>query len=319
MKVLAAQLVAPGRMELIERELPDRLGDESVRVRMQQVAFCGSDADRARRQDPKMPTNPTGHESVGIVEAVGRDVKKRFQIGQRVVAWTPDGYQMAAYYDAKARYCVPISAEVEFAAAAEPLGCVWNSTYGILNVGDDVAIIGASGFMGNMLVQVCRLGGARRIIATSRSEKGRGRALSAGATHAVHPDELESAVRELTRGVGVDVAYELTSKDVGITLAGRVAHAGTNDTDPGIVAIVGYHQHREPPTEWGAWNGKGLRVFNCHFRPEWECIRGIRRAVRLLETGAVNPGPHIDFPLEQADTALRHAVENPGEKAVIVF
>ncbi len=319
MKVRAAELVAPGRMELVERDL-GRVHDGHVRIQMMQVGFCGSDADRARAADPSMERNRTGHEGFGRIVEVGRDVDG-LTVGDTVAPWTRDGGQMAEYYDAPARYCVPLRSDLphlDFPSAVEPLACVVNSARGVLEVGDDVAIVGASGFLGAMMVQLCRLGGARHIIGASRTSTGRQRVLECGATHAVDPGELEETVKDVTRGRGVDLAYEFAGHEAGVRLAGRAARAGTFERPAGTVGVAGYHQLADPPTEWGLWNGKGLRVVNCHFRPDWECVTGMERAARLLEHGDIDPGGFCSFRLDDADGALRHAIET-GEKSIVVF
>jgi threonine dehydrogenase-like Zn-dependent dehydrogenase len=315
MKVRGAHLVAPGRMKLFDREL-GRLRDEYVRIRMTQVALCGSDTDRARTPDPLLETDETGHESAGTVIEIGEGVSG-LRLGGTVVPWTRDGRQLVEFYDAPARYCTPIDPDVEFPSASEPLGCVVNASQ-FLRAGDDVAIVGGSGFLGRMAIQLCDLGGARLIVATSRTPEGRASALEAGATHAVDPDELETTVEELTGGVGVDMACEFVGHEIGIKLAGRVARAGRFDRKGGVVVVGGYHQRATPPTEWELLNEKAVTTFNAHFRADWECIRGMQRAARLLECGYIDPGPFTPFPLDAADDALRHAAET-GEKSVVVF
>src|SRR5262249_7307477 len=84
-----AQVSRPGGpLELVERPIPDpRPG--SVRIKVQACGICHSDAMTKEGQWPGItfPRVP-GHEVVGVIDAVGKDVPGRWQAGQRVgVGW----------------------------------------------------------------------------------------------------------------------------------------------------------------------------------------------------------------------------------------
>ena len=327
MKVPAVQVSAVGCVEIVEREIPAPEGAE-VLIRVTQAAICTSDVDRYRGHDPHLP-NPTGHEIAGEVIDVGARVT-RFHTGDLVTAWTPAGGAMAELYLAEARHCCPVSPDVSFPAAAEPLGCVVNTVrYAQPQVGDVVSIAGGTGFMGLMLVQMSRLAGAKRIIVSGRRQHGLRRALELGATDVVNTDadDLEAVVDEITGGHGVDVSYELTGTAAGVNLAARVAHPGSRgrpDTPSdggGALVIAGFHQGGQRDIDLGHWNEAGLRTINAHFPTDWQCVQGMGRAVQLLETGTIDPGPYITFPLQHVTHAFETAARrDPGfYKAVITF
>jgi D-arabinose 1-dehydrogenase-like Zn-dependent alcohol dehydrogenase len=84
-----AQVSRPGGpLELVERPIPDpRPG--SVRIKVQACGICHSDAMTKEGLWPGItyPRVP-GHEVVGVIDAVGKDVAERWKPGQRVgVGW----------------------------------------------------------------------------------------------------------------------------------------------------------------------------------------------------------------------------------------
>ncbi len=84
-----AQVARPGGpLELVERPLPEA-GPGSVRIKVQACGICHSDVLTKEGQWPGItfPRVP-GHEVVGVIDAVGKDVPGRWKPGQRVgVGW----------------------------------------------------------------------------------------------------------------------------------------------------------------------------------------------------------------------------------------
>ncbi len=80
----ALALVSPGRVEIVERPMPEPAASE-VLVRMTGVGICGSDLSvfDGHREVPGAPW-VMGHEGTGVIVAVGSEVTGR-RIGQRVV------------------------------------------------------------------------------------------------------------------------------------------------------------------------------------------------------------------------------------------
>jgi D-arabinose 1-dehydrogenase-like Zn-dependent alcohol dehydrogenase len=75
-------------LELVERPIPEP-GTGQVRIRVQACGICHSDSLVKEGQMPgiEYPRVP-GHEVIGVIDAVGRDVPPRWVAGQRVgVGW----------------------------------------------------------------------------------------------------------------------------------------------------------------------------------------------------------------------------------------
>src|SRR3954452_21068215 len=78
-----------------------------------------------------------------------------------------------------------------------------------MRAGQTVAVFGVGG-VGLSIIQGARIGGARQIIAVDQFDSKLEMATAVGATHTVNStqDEAVKAVRTLTRGLGVDHAFE---------------------------------------------------------------------------------------------------------------
>ena len=74
-------------LELVERPIPDP-APGSVRIKVQACGICHSDVLTKEGQWPGItfPRVP-GHEVVGVIDAVGKEVPARWQVGQRGVGW----------------------------------------------------------------------------------------------------------------------------------------------------------------------------------------------------------------------------------------
>ncbi|MFJ5921149.1 alcohol dehydrogenase AdhP [Kitasatospora sp. NPDC092948] len=177
-------------------------GSRQVLVRMEACGLCHTDIHAARGDWPVKPALPfvPGHEGVGIVEAVGEEVR-HVRIGERVaIAWLADacgrcdhcvagqetlclaqhnsGYSAdgayAEYALAHGDYVVPVPDGVDPLDAA-PLTCAGVTTYKALKVsgarpGTRVLISGIGG-LGHLALQYARIFGAETIAVDVTDEK----------------------------------------------------------------------------------------------------------------------------------------------------
>ena len=104
--------------------------------------------------------------------------------------------------------------------------------------GSSVIVFGAGG-VGISCIQGARIAGAAEIVAVDLAESKHELAKSFGATHAVHPDDLESVKAEITGGEGFDFALEA----VGNPITMRAAYDATRRG--GTTCIVGVGRPEE--------------------------------------------------------------------------
>jgi NADPH2:quinone reductase len=153
------------------------------------------------------PTLPSvvGREGVGTLE------------GERVYfdAPVPPFGSMAecALIDPRGTYRVPdevddgVAVALGISGLAAWLALTWRAQ---LRAGEHVLVLGASGVVGQIAVQACKLLGAVRVVAAARSRAGLDRALELGADAAVRlgePDDLPAALAEAAAG-RIDVVID---------------------------------------------------------------------------------------------------------------
>ncbi|GAB3298846.1 zinc-binding dehydrogenase [Parasphingorhabdus pacifica] len=140
----------------------------------------------------------------------------------RTRLFRPDGepvwmYSMAGFAErsvtpATSVYRVPDGVALRDVAS---VGCSTMTAYGALRhaadvrIGDTVAVV-ASGGIGSALIQLAAVFGASRIVAVDIGDDKLEAARELGATHTVNSAEVDApeAIREITGGRGVDVAFE---------------------------------------------------------------------------------------------------------------
>lgn len=180
-------------------------------------------ADTARREGQyvvptELPYVP-GSEVAGVIVETGNNVQK-FKVGMRVAALIgSDGY--AEYVAVQESVLTPIPAGVDFEqAVALPLQGLSAyhilKTMGRLEQGESVLIHAAAGGVGTIAVQLAKIFGAGKIIATASSEEKLAHAASLEATDLINytEDGWEQKVKEITGGKGVDVALEMVGGEV---------------------------------------------------------------------------------------------------------
>jgi len=80
----AAVFVAPGRIELAEKKIPD-VGPNDALLRITTTTICGTDVHILKGEYPVAPGLTVGHEPVGVIEKLGSAVEG-YSEGQRVIA-----------------------------------------------------------------------------------------------------------------------------------------------------------------------------------------------------------------------------------------
>lgn len=200
-----------------ERPEPDE-GEVLIEVRSAGVNY----ADTMRRRNQylvpqELPFTP-GSEVAGIVSEVGDGVED-VSAGDRVVSLLGAG-GYAEYAIAPAQSLIPLPEGLDFdEAAAIPLQGLSAyhilKTSGALKEGESVLVHAAAGGVGTLAVQMAKLMGAGKVIATASSQEKLDLAESLGADVLIdytEEDWLEK-VREATDGEGADVILEMVGGD----------------------------------------------------------------------------------------------------------
>ena len=216
----AAILERPGRLRIVEQPEP-RAGAGSVLVRIGLCGVCGTDLLIVDgRVKVELPYRNLGHEYVGVVAEVGAGVRSA-ATGDRVVinpnyhcdacpacrrgepgfcenrrafaTKSNGGFAQYACVAEKHVHPVPAGLADEAAIFAEPLSCCLHAVERAgLQAGDDVLIFGC-GTMGLLVLQLCRLLGAGRILVSEPVASRRSAAERFGADLAVDPASTDLA------------------------------------------------------------------------------------------------------------------------------
>lgn len=221
-------------------------GEGQVLVRLEAIGLNFGDTVIRQGLHPyaSLPAIP-GSEAAGVVERLGPGVTG-VAVGDRVAAplWM-GGRLEGAYAEAvavDARLLVPLSEAISFEQAAavtlQGLTALWMLAQ-VPATGRTVLVHAAAGGAGSLLVQVARLKGARRIIATASTPEKLALAQRLGADIAVSYAEPDwpGKVRAATDGRGPDVIYD--------QVGGEVLRLGFELLAPrGTLAIYGTSSNR---------------------------------------------------------------------------
>ncbi|WP_075981399.1 quinone oxidoreductase family protein [Bacillus massilinigeriensis] len=210
----------PEVLKQVELEKPQPKGHE---VLIEIHAIGVNYADTARREGQYVVPTPLpfipGAEIAGIVVEVGEKVTK-IQPGTRVVTLIESG-GYAEYALADERSVISIPEKLDFQnAAALPLQGLSAyhvlKTMGRLEKGESVLVHAAAGGVGLIAVQLAKLCGAGKIIATASTDEKLALAKDMGADVLINytKEGWEQEVREATGGKGVNVALEMAGGDI---------------------------------------------------------------------------------------------------------
>jgi threonine dehydrogenase-like Zn-dependent dehydrogenase len=333
-----AVLHAPHDVRLDHRDDPTIIDSTDAIIRLSATCICGSDLWPYRGEMGADPV-PMGHEYVGIVEEVGRDVTT-LRPGQFVVGsfFASDntceicraGYQSSCVYrhpigaiGTQAEYArIPLADGTLVAtsdvpsddlipsllAASDVLGTGWFAAVAAdVAPGKTVAVVG-DGAVGLLGVLAAHQLGAERIIIMSRHQPRQQLAVEFGATDIVEErgDDGIAAVKDLTGGFGAHSVIEAVgTRDSMVQAIGSVRPGG----HVGYVGVT----HGDVP-------GDRLFFSHAHLHGGPAPVRRfLPDHIELITNGAINPGRVFDLtlPLERVADGYRAMDERTAIKTLL--
>ncbi len=217
-------------VEIIEKDIPI-IGEGEALVEVEYCGVCHTDLHVCSGDYGEQPHRTLGHEGIGIVKEIGKNVSS-LKVGDRVsIAWffegcgaceycnsgretlcrkaknagyTVDG-GMAEYCVVTADYAVKVPEGLD-PAQASSITCAGVTTYKAIKVsgvraGQWIAIYGAGG-LGNLAVQYAKNAFGARVIAVDLNDDKLQLAKEVGAEVILNPskDKVEEKIKEITDG-----------------------------------------------------------------------------------------------------------------------
>ena len=284
-------MTGPCKSEIIEAPIPE-INDDQLLVQVIYTGMCHSEYYPWCTAEPGLVL---GHESIGIVAKVGKNVQG-FRVGERVTGLGGGGYQEYIVMEPRKVVHVPDHLKSED-AIVEPLACLLSTCERMMPrlPGDEIAVVGC-GYMGLGMISLFKLCGYGKIVAVDLRREALDNALKFGATEAYTPDELPEAYRlnwetwgkpDLTRDgyqadifhIGFQNVMEFTGTQSGLTLAGEMVCAH------GRLGIGGFHNDCDRTLDFRLLNMKAIEMINCHERRiDYEATL-CQRCIDLLASG----------------------------------
>ena len=240
MKALVKYARGEGNVAIRDVDEP-RCGDDQVKLEVAFCGICGTDLHVLHDTFRNFPPVILGHEFAGTVVEVGRNVTNA-TIGERVTGLGATAvtcgqctYCRSGYFifcanrrgmghgvnGAFTRYVVlrpdqlyrvPADFSLEEASLSEPFAAVVQAVTEIARVRNgETALVSGPGPIGLLCLKLLVAEGLRVIVAGTPGDKDRMEAakrMGAAAVVDIGEQKVDEAVRELTGGAGVDVAFE---------------------------------------------------------------------------------------------------------------
>jgi threonine 3-dehydrogenase len=271
------------------------IGPNDLLIRIKKTAICGTDVHIYNWDEWSQKTIPvpmvTGHEFVGVVEKVGREVRG-YQVGDRV---SGEGHLTCGHcrncraglrhlcrntqgvgvnrqgcfaeylaIPAENAFKIPDSIPDEIAAFFDPYGNATHTALSFDLVGEDVLITGA-GPIGIMAVAIAKRVGARHVVITDINDYRLELAQKMGATRVVNAknEKLPEVMKSLGMTEGFDVGLEMSgSAPAFSSMLSAMNHGGK-------IAMLGIFA--EPVAiDWSQVIFKGLQLKGIYGREMYE-------------------------------------------------
>ena len=259
-----------------------------------------------------------GYASVGRVVEVGAGVES---IAMGALVFVHHPHQNEYVVDADLAFPLPDGVDPE---AATLLANLETATNVVLDahphLGARVVVLG-QGVVGLLVTQLLRRAGASLVVAVDPIAMRRELARRHGAHEAVAPDGALAAVRDLTGGVGADMAIEASGKPAALAAAlDLVAFQGT------IVVCSWYGAKPVALPLGAAFHRRRLRLVSSQvsnldpgLAPRWDRGRRLAFARSLLAEADLSRLITHRFPLAAAADAYRLVEEHPDETLQVLF
>ena len=316
----ALQIIAPGQAEFVTVPVP-RVKPGYALIRPIRLSLCASDIYLFRyapRVEYPFPPGSSGHEMVGIVEAIdapGAPV----QVGDLTLTIAPEQCAMAEYYLAPIQNVLPVPAGVppEHLVQAQQLGTVIYACKQLPNlISKDVAVIG-QGSAGLWFDFMLKRMGARRVVALDLQAHRLTVSPRYGATHTIHNpvEDPVAGLKAITGGELADVVVVAAGETASINLAIKLTK------DYGFILQFGVPHHETFPGDYHPLFRKCLTLKAAVFASREPGHTSTLMALDLIASGELDVAPILThrFPFDRVlDAYDLQAARDEGAIKIII-
>lgn len=323
-------MTEPGKIEF--RSVPEpTIGKDEILLRIKRIGVCGSDIHVNHGKHP-FTSYPVvqGHEFSAVVEAVGEGVsivkpgmkataRPQIVCGKcrpcrrgdynicdelKVEGFQAPGCAQDLFVTTKDKIVpLPDSMTFDQGALVEPASVATHST---LRAGDltgkNVAVLGA-GPIGNLVAQVARCRGAKRVLSTDLSDFRLNIAKKCGISETSNASKelLANASMRVFGEEGFDVAFEAAGAEATINAAIHTVQKG------GTIVVIAVFT-KEPRIDMAVAGNNELSIIGTLMYKHDD----YKKAVELIASGEVITEPLITkhFPFEQYSEAYKFIDDN---------
>ncbi|MGI9514702.1 MAG: NADPH:quinone oxidoreductase family protein [Anderseniella sp.] len=319
--VLCTQFGGPETLEVSDIESPIAgPGEVVVAVRAAGLNFFDTLIIQNKYQfKPDLPFSP-GAEIAGEVKSVGNGVEG-LKPGDRVMAYSVwGGVRAEIAISQEAVIAMPDG--LDFVTAAGLIVTYGTSLHALkdradIQPGETLAVLGASGGVGQAAVEIGKAIGARVIACASSDDKLEFcRKLGADETLNYTDEDLKTRLKELTGGKGVDVIYDPVGADLAEPALRAIGWKGR-------FLVVGFAGGGIPKIPLNLALLKGCQIVGVfwgdHLVREPERHRAnMTRLLNWVLEGKIKPHIHKVYPLEETSDALMAIARREVRGKVIV-
>lgn len=316
-------------------------GPNDVLIKIKKTAICGTDLhifnwDEWAQEHIKVP-QIAGHEFVGEIVEIGREVQDYFKIGDRVsgeghiacghcrncrsgrshlcrknvsVGVTRDGcFAEYVAIPATNAYPLPDTIDDKVASILDPFGNATHTALSFDLVGEDVLITGA-GPVGIMAAVIARHVGARHVVITDVNPYRLQLAERLGVTVAVNPTKtsLNQVMEQLKMTEGFDVGMEMSGNITAFNdMISHTNHAGK-------IALLGFLP-KNAGIDWSQVIMKGIIIKGIYGREMYDTWY---KMVTMLQTG-INIEPVITHEFAYQDFQQAFDIMNSGKSGKVIL
>ncbi|HWL89499.1 MAG TPA: zinc-binding dehydrogenase [Polyangiaceae bacterium] len=301
--ILVKSIGGPEVLQLAEvpEPAPPAPGEVLVKIAAAGVNFADTERRRGIYAPPVFPWVP-GREAAGVVAAVGRGVDVAL-VGTRVAYFSarPSGsYAEWATVPASSLFHFETELPFDVMASLPQQGLTAHGVlrFACIRPGQTVVVLAAAGGVGQILVQLSRLTGARVLGIVSTAEK-RDAIAGLGAEIITGYDAFDEAVRAHTGGRGADHVFDSVGRATQAASFGALAPYGQ-------LVYYGDASGLPEPIDVGSLYDRSLRVgaYKLDIERDAEIADKARRELTTaLCRGALRTSVSKSFPLTQAAAA----------------